>query len=121
MGKIFDAIDSHIIKPRVQESSQKGFEATKEDILSFYTQGDPKWYKRTGKYGNSPSETGVTGGHGDYYFEIYLAPPEYTTGLYDGQKVMEEAQWNGSGILGRAGTWFEAEKDIYEAVRAAFK
>ena len=121
MGKIFDAIDKQIIKPRVDASESEGFQMTKEDIESFYSQGNPIRYIRTGAYGESPESTGVSGGNGNYDYNIYLDPPEYTTGTYSGQKVMEEAQWHGSGILGRAGTWFEAEHDIEEALKNNFK
>lgn len=121
MGKIFQAIDKQIIKPRVMASEKEGFQMTKKDIESFYTQGFPQVYQRTGALGESPRTTGVSGNNGNYDYHIYLDPPEYTTGTYSGQKVMEEAQWHGSGILGRAGTWFEAEHDIEEALKNNFK
>lgn len=120
MGKIFSAIDTQIIRPRTVASEEDGFKATKDDIESFYSQGNPKRYKRTGTYGNSPRSTGVTGSDGDYDYTIYLEDPEYHTGTYSGHKVLEEAQWKGSGILGRGGTWFESEEDIKEAVRNNF-
>ena len=120
MGKIFDAIDQQIIRPRVETSEQEALQITKEDIESFYIQGKPKFYKRTGAYGESPESSGVSGDNGKYHFDIYLNPPEYSTGTYSGQKVMEEAQWHGSGILGRAGTWFEAEQDIEDILRKNF-
>lgn len=120
IGKIFDAIDKQIIKPRVEASESEGFQMTKEDIQSFYLQGNPVMYQRTGAYGNSPESTGVSGGNGEYHYNIHLNPPTYTTGTYDGQKVMEEAQHHGSGILGRAGTWFEAQQDIEEALKKKF-
>lgn len=116
MGKIFDAIDKQIIKPRVDASEQEGFQMTKEDIQSFYSQGNPVMYQRTGAYGNSPESSGVSGGNGNYHYNIHLNPPSYSTGTYDGQTVLQEAQYHGSGILGRAGTWFEAEEDIKQAV-----
>ena len=120
LGKIFTAIDQQIIKPRVDASHSEGFSTTQEDIQSFYVQGNPVRYKRTGAYGESPESTGVTGSDGNYHYNIHLNPPDYTTGTYSGQKVLEEAQWHGSGILGRAGTWFEAEEDIEDALRKHF-
>lgn len=121
MGKIFKAIDRQIIRPRVIKSEQQGYMATLEDVASFYDQGPGEHYKRTGALGESPEHTGVTGGNGNYEYRIYLEPPEYTTGSYSGQKVLEEAQYKGSGIVGRAGTWYEAEYDIKEAVEQNFK
>ena len=120
MGKIFQAIDKQVIKPRVVAAEREGFQMTKEDIESFYMQGDPKRYERTGAYGESPESTGVSGGNGNYDYNIHLNPPSYSTGTYDGQTVLEEAQYHGSGILGRAGTWFEAQQDIEEAIRKNF-
>lgn len=120
MGKIFDAIDKQIIMPRVINSEQEGFQMTKEDIESFYIVPEGRFYKRTGAYGESPESSGVTGSNGNYHFNIHLNPPDYTTGTYSGHKVMEEAQYNGSGILGKAGTWFESEKDIEDALKKHF-
>ena len=119
MGKIFDAIENQIIKPRVDASEQEGFRMTKEDIESFYIQGNPRVYERTGAYGESPESTGVSGGDGNYRYSIRLNPHDYSTGT-PGFPVLQEAQYHGSGILGRAGTWFEAEKDIVAAIRKNF-
>lgn len=121
MGKIFDEIDKQIIKPRVDASEKEGYQMTKEDIESFYTQGAPKRYKRTGAYGESPESSGVSGGSGDYHYKIKLDDPEYTTGTFSGHQVLEAAQFHGAGILGRAGTWYEAEKDIIDAVIKNFR
>ena len=116
MGKIFDAIDKQIIKPRVDASEQEGFQMTKEDIESFYIVPKGKVYQRTGAYGNSPKSSGVISkGNGNYEYHIHLNPPNYSTGT-PGFPVLQEAQYHGSGILGRAGTWFEAEEDIKQAV-----
>lgn len=120
MGKIFNTIDKQIIRPRVMASEREGFQMTKEDIESFYIQGNPSSYVRTGALGESPESTGVSGGNGNYHYNIHLNPPTYTTGTYSGQKVLEEAQYHGSGILGRAGTWFEAQQDIEEALKKNF-
>lgn len=120
MGKIFQAIDKQIIKPRVVASEREGFQKTKDDIESFYIQGSPHVYQRTGALGESPESTGVSGGNGNYHYNIHLIPPVYSTGTYDGQTVLEEAQYHGSGILGRAGTWFEAQRDIEEAIKKNF-
>lgn len=120
MGKIFDAIDKQIIKPRADASYSEGFQMTKEDIESFYVVPPGKVYERTGKYKKSPDGTPPSGGDGKYSYEIHLNVSDYSTGTYSGQKVFEEAQWNGSGILGRGGTWFEAMYDIEEALRKNF-
>lgn len=119
MGKIFAAIDAQIIKPRTVSSEDEGFKATKDDIENFYSQGNPTSYKRTNAYGDSPRSTGVTGENGDYDYSIYLEKHEYQTGT-PGFPVFDEAQWKGSGILGRGGTWFESEEDIKKAIMNNF-
>lgn len=116
MGKIFAAIDAQIIRPRTEASENEGFKATKDDIKSFYSQGAPKSYERTNAYNDSPRSTGVTGGDGNYDYSIYLEDPDYSTGKFSGHDVLEQAQFNGSGILGKPGTWKESEEDIKEAV-----
>ena len=121
MGKIFDAIDKEIIKPRVDNAYREGLQMTKEDIESFYSQGDPVRYVRTDTNKKSPDGTPPSGSDGKYHYDIHLNVSDYSTGTYSGQKVFEEAQYNGSGILGRAGTWFEAEIDIEEALKKNFR
>lgn len=119
MGKIFDAIDRQIIRPRVMRSEQEGFQKTEEDVLMFYSQGNPVSYERTGKLGESPRTTGVSGGNGNYDYSIYLEHPVYSTGT-PGFPVLEEAQHNGAGILGKPNTWEDSVKDIEAAIRRNF-
>lgn len=119
LGKIFDVIDKQI-KTRVEASYVEGFSQAKEDIEGFYIQGVPKIYERTGAYGDSPNSTPPSGGNGNYHYNIRLDDPEYHTGTYDGHTVLEQAQFKGSGILGRAGTWYEAEEDIKKVIMENF-
>ncbi|MBC5688222.1 hypothetical protein H8S37_04670 [Mediterraneibacter sp. NSJ-55] len=119
MGKIMSTIDREIIKPRVDAAYQEGFDMTKEDIKSFYSQGSPKRYKRTKAYENSPDSIPPSGGNGSYHYNIHLNEHSYSTGT-PGFPVFQEAQHNGSGILGKADTWFEAEEDIRQALENNF-
>lgn len=119
MGIIFDEIDKQIIRPRVENVAREGFQMTQEDVQSFYVQGKPIRYKRTGALGRSPRESGVTGANGNYHYNIHLERPIYKTGT-PGFPVLEEAQYHGSGILGRAGTWYESVQDIEEAIKKNF-
>lgn len=120
MGKIFDAIDKQIIKPRVDASESGGFAKTKENLESFYSQGFPIQYMRTGALGESPESSGVSGGNGNYSYEIHLNDPEYSTGTFSGHTVLEQAQHNGAGILGKPFTWVESLKDIKEELKKNF-
>lgn len=120
IGKIFNAIDRQIIRPRVNASYNEGISVTKEDISGFYSQGNPRRYVRTGAYGDSPNSTPPSGSNGNYDFNIRLDDPSYNTGTFDGHTVLEQAQFKGSGILGRPNTWHESEEDIMEAVMRNF-
>ena len=118
MGKIFDQIDKEI-KARVNRSEQEGFSKTEEDVHLFYSQGSPVNYRRTGALGESPRRTGVSGGDGNYDYSIYLEQPTYNTGT-PGFPVLEKAQYNGAGILGKPNTWEESVEDIENALRKNF-
>lgn len=120
MGKIFEAIDKQIIKPRVDASESGGLSKTKENVESFYSQGFPTQYLRTGALGESPESSGVSGGNGEYKYKIHLNEPTYSTGTYSGHTVLEEAQHNGSGILGKPGTWDDSVQDIEEELKKNF-
>lgn len=120
MGKIWNAVDRQVIRPRAYASEAEGIASTFESIGSFYGQGNPVLYLRTGNYASSPYSSGVQGGGGKYDYTIGLKVSDYNTGTYSGQKVFEEIQVKGSGILGRGGTWFEASYDIIEAVKKNF-
>lgn len=120
MGKIWNAVDRQIIRPRVYASEAEGIASTFESIGSFYGQGNPVLYQRTGKYKKSPISSGVQGGSGNYKYTIELQVSEYGTGNFSGQEVFEEIQHNGSGILGKPGTWDEAQQSILDAVRKNF-
>ena len=122
MGKIFDMINRQVIAPKVNAAYQEGFSKAKEDIESFYSQGSPRFYTRTGLYGLSPDSYPPSGfsNSGSYHYSIWLDHPAYFTGT-PGFPVLEEAQHNGSGILGKPNTWEEAVKDIEQALYNQFK
>lgn len=121
MGKIMDAIDAQIIRPRVEAAESQGFQMTQADIQEFYASGSPVYYNRTGTYGNSPRSSGVSGGSGNYHYEIHLEPQSYSTGTHSPEQILSNIQNNGAGILGTPGTWDKAKQDIIEAVKANFK
>lgn len=120
MGKIMDAIDAQIIRPRVTAAESEGFQMTQTDIQEFYVSGSPRVYDRTGTYESSPRSSGVSGGNGNYHYEIHLNVAEYPYGNHSGLQIMTDIQNNGSGVLGTPGTWNNAAEDIIEAVKANF-
>ena len=48
----------------MQEVDAKGKAKAKANAKQFYSQGSPKRYDRTGKYGDAPDSTGAQGGGG---------------------------------------------------------
>jgi len=120
MGKILKEIDIQLIRPRVYNSYFQGLEATKDDIETFYEEGEPKRYERTGNYRSSPNGLPPSGKNGDYTYTIMLEPPSYDTGTHDGLTVLTDIQNHGHGVLGKENTWDEAIEDIKKAIKNNF-
>lgn len=119
MGKIMNAIDKQIIRPRVIASEQQGFQKTDEHMHDFHSQGSPIEYVWTHKIEETANRSGVSGGNGNYDYSIWLEHPIYSTGT-PGYPVLEEAQYNGSGILGKPNTWEDSLHDIEQALKDNF-
>ena len=93
-----------------------------ENAEEFYSQGSPKYYKRTGKYGDAPDSTGVTGSGDHLEAEIYMNPSGhgYTTGSFSAQEVWEAAENHTAGVIGMPGRWAQTESDIQQIVNEEF-
>lgn len=110
------------MKAAMVASEQRSHLKALENAEAFYSQGSPSLYERTGKYGDAPDSTGVTGG-GDYLqAEIYMNPAghEYTTGTFSAQEVWEAAETHSAGVLGMPGRWAQTESDIEQIVSEEF-
>lgn len=110
------------MKSAMQSAEQRSHMKALENADEFYSQGNPERYVRTGKYGDSPDSTGVTGG-GDYFeAEIYMNPAGhgYTTGTFSAQEVWEAAENHTAGVLGMPGRWAQTESDIEQIVNEEF-
>lgn len=114
----------------IRREMRKAMNATKdrshlkalENAENFYSVGDPDYYTRTGKYGDAPDTTDITGS-GDYLqFEVYMNPSwhGYTTGTFSAQEVWEAAEDNTAGVLGLPGRWAQTENDIGQIVNEEF-
>ena len=103
-------------------AESKSFDAARENAQSFYSQGNPKYYKRTGKYGDAPDSTGVLGSGNHLEAEIYMNPSGhgYTTGTFSAQEVWEAAETGSAGVLGMPGRWAQTESDIQQIVNEEF-
>lgn len=102
-----------------QRSHMKALENAEE----FYSIDSPdRKYHRTGKYGDAPDSTGVTGSGDHLEAEIYMNPSghEYTTGTFSAQEVWEAAENHTAGVIGMPGRWAKTESDIQQIVNEEF-
>lgn len=93
-----------------------------QKLTKFYSQGSPKRYKRTGKYGDAPDSTGAQGGGGHVSTEIYMneSGHGYTAGTFSAREVWEAAENHTSGVLGKPGRWAQTEQDIEQLANEIF-
>ena len=103
-------------------TEQRSYEKARENASMFYSQGSPVEYRRTGKYGDAPDSTGVSGGGNYLEAEIYMNPAGhgYTTGTFSAQEVWQAAEDHDAGILGMPGRWAQTESDIERIINEEF-
>lgn len=105
----------------IQEVSSKGLLAAKARTRGFYT-GSPLIYQRTGKLGESPETTGVSGKGSIISTEIYLNQNyDYNTGTWSTPQIFKAAESGNSNLVGSPHFWEYALNDIYFIVREAFR
>lgn len=111
-----------------------------QETGSFYTQGKPKIYVRTGALGDSPCTTSptssVSGTGGSVSFEAYLQENNYPvpndaftsrgySSHFSGKEVLEAAENHTAHILGKPGFWNRSEKkfqkELDTTIRQFFK
>lgn len=110
----------------------KAFQDVKTEVQSFYSVGSPKIYSRTGKLGNSPKSSGVSGGGNQVSFDIwldqgygYLVPnPAFTSigfsSYFTTPEVLEAAEAGTAHILGKSGFWARSESKIQSDLDSTF-
>lgn len=108
-------------KEAMKDAMELSLNALKMETSDFYV-GVPEIYVRTGAFGDSPKKTNVSGGSDSLYGEVYMdGDYTYSTGSHpSGYTVFNWAEEGAAGIIGRTGTWERAEKQIEQAVNAAF-
>lgn len=106
----------------MKTTEQRSFMSALENAEDFYSQGNPKIYKRTGKYGDAPDSTGVTGSGNRLEAEIYMNPSGhgYTTGTFSAQEVWQAAETGSAGILGLPGRWNKTKQDVEKIINEEF-
>ena len=102
------------LRSAMSEISLQGLMKAHENASSFYDQGDPNSYKRTGTYGTAPNTDGVKGFGNIQEVEIYMeeAGHGYSTGTFSAQEVWQAAEDHTAGVLGRPGRWAQTENDV---------
>lgn len=103
-----------------------------KETSSFYSQGNPRLYDRTGKLGKSPKTTPVSGSGKSLSFDAYLDTsytydmpnPKFMASWYTTTEVLVAAENSFSGILGKGGFWRNSkakfQKDLDSAMSKYF-
>lgn len=111
------------MRSAMQSAEQRSHMKALENADEFYSMDSPdRKYVRTGKYGDAPDSTGVTGGGDHLEAEIYMNPAGhgYTTGTFSAQEVWEAAENHTAGVIGMPGRWAQTESDIEQIVNEEF-
>lgn len=122
IGSLMEALQREM-RNAMNATEQRSHMKALENADEFYSMDSPdRKYVRTGKYGDAPDSTGVTGG-GDYLeAEIYMNPSwhGYTTGTFSAQEVWEAAETHTAGVIGMPGRWAQTESDIERIINEEF-
>lgn len=121
IGSLIAALQREM-RNAMNATEQRSYEKARENAAMFYAQGNPIEYKRTGKYGDAPDSTGVSGGGNYLEAEIYMNPAGhgYTTGTFSAQEVWQAAEDHDAGVLGMPGRWVQTESDIERIINEEF-
>ena len=106
------------LRSAMTEISLQGLMKAHENASSFYDQGNPSSYIRTGTYGTAPNTDGVKGFGNTQEVEIYMeeAGHGYSTGTFSAQEVWQAAENHTAGVLGQPGRWAQTESDVGEII-----
>lgn len=119
----FSALERQLTKDvrSVAESARNEVEQELQDnVMDYYSSGNPIKYERTGTLLTSPETTPVscTGKH--FTFESYLNDSiSYHTGKYTGAEVIDATEDGHSGTLGKHGYFKRAEEAVPEILEKA--
>lgn len=106
----------------MEKTTVEGWMKARENAEEFYSQGNPKYYERTGKYGDAPDADDVSGSGNYLHSSIYMNPYNhgYRTGTFSAEEVWEAAETGSAGVLGMQGRWAQTEEDVREIVNIEF-
>ena len=110
------------LKVAMQSASDNINSDITQNLSSFYTQGTPEFYKRTGNLGNSAERTPLSCSGNTISFEAGLNTTHgYTTGTFSKTEVLEAAENHEAGILGKPGFWEKSENNMQKLLDSAIR
>lgn len=88
-----------------------------DNVMGYYSVGNPVIYDRTGTLLESPNTTPVSGGGNHFEFKVEMQDSiSYHTGTYTGAQVIDATEQGHSGTLGKHGYFAKTEAEIPEIV-----
>lgn len=121
------------MKKAMSVASSKMLADTMQETYSFYTQGKPKIYVRTGALGDSPKTTALSVSGKTVSFEVYLnqdlgydVPNTAFTdrgyaSYFTGAQVLDAAEKGTAHILGKPGFWSRSEKTFQKTLDSTMR
>lgn len=111
-------------KAAMRDAQKKMWKKTRQEIESFYYQGSPTIYGRTGTLGNSPQITSLQDSGDSLEYEIYLdqsvsyeVPNEAFTSrgfpsCFTTPEIFDAAESGSFGVKGKPGFWARSEAEF---------
>lgn len=119
----FSALERQLTKDvrSVAESARNKVEQELQDnVMDYYSSGNPIKYERTGTLLTSPETTPVSCAGKHFRFESYLNDSiSYHTGKYTGAEVIDATEDGHSGTLGTHGYFKRTEESVPEILEKA--
>ena len=118
-------------KAAMRDAQKKMWKKTRQEIESFYYQGSPTIYERTGTLGNSPQITSLQDSGDSLEYEIYLdqsvsyeVPNEAFTSrgfpsYFTTPEIFEAAESGSFGVKGKPGFWARSEAEFQNILDSA--
>ena len=118
-------------KAAMRDAQKKMWKKTRQEIESFYYQGSPTIYERTGTLGNSPQTTSLQDSGDSLEYEIYLdqsvsyeVPNEAFTSrgfpsYFTTPEIFEAAESGSFGVKGKSGFWVRSEAEFQNILDSA--
>lgn len=113
------------VKKMMEKDVRAGMNAARDEVkvklednvMGYYSVGNPVVYDRTGTLLESPNTTPVSGGGSHFEFKVEMQDSiSYHTGKYTGAQVIDATEQGHSGTLGKHGYFAKTEAEIPEIV-----